>query len=813
MASFLSQPQQFTQYQDPYSLELYGQIGSAKQQQYDQNVQKVQGYIDNIAGLELVKDVDKAYVQNKLGELRNNLSNLVSQDFAQAEVVNQAGGYATQIYNDPNIQNAVQSTQNIKKYQASKALAKKEGKSSRYNDYYTDRIVNDYMSNNEVGASIGQIDYVDYFDDIKGFQDYIKDINPTITVEVDPVSRNADGSPNWSAYALVEGKRTEISKAEIMKQAQMFYVANPLAAQQLEVNSTFYADHTSDNEAIETYRNSINTSTQQYNNRISQLQERKQVTNGNTKGLDDQISALEIERDTLVKNAESMLSGSPNTLKKVAYQNNLFSSLADRFDRLEIDTKFTSNPIFQGQMEEAKFNQQKQEFAWKQETWNDEFALKQQEFNLKAAEAAFKMKEESGGNLVVNPPEAQNVTAEDVVKKVAALGQSAITDAKTALSFAGISSDGMTDEQVIAKVDQLREEYQSNPLSTNVNLQEYFQNTNNLNAGYGKLLNYTSKRDLLNKAQEDLNTNPSTQQYTQQLSSIGDTNEVIGRVPIWGAPSANDGRRFTNVNQGRITGYRDITLGEYAEMTRLGKKREVPGNVTWINSGLKKKVDDVNNKFSKSYTELKNSNFRAISDATPTVTQTYSTKGTADAKQGQTILNNISVLADRLPEGKIRENLSSVMSDGDDGFVIAATKDGIMGGVTAVVKNVKTGQTSMPIPIPAGNENMFGSLNQGDPFGVIREQLNYAPQTTQWYSPVDFNQGQGYNLDKYKIRGKFAKTQGGSFYAEMQYKTDGTDWHTFRQTKPVGSVEEAAKQMINMGSLDDNSLKQGYNLD
>ena len=66
MASFTDQISQFNPYIQQLPIDAMVKVGMYKQQQYDQGVQKIQSYVDNIAGMDLYRPQDKAYLQSKL---------------------------------------------------------------------------------------------------------------------------------------------------------------------------------------------------------------------------------------------------------------------------------------------------------------------------------------------------------------------------------------------------------------------------------------------------------------------------------------------------------------------------------------------------------------------------------------------------------------------------------------------------------------------------------------------------------------------------------------------------------------------------
>lgn len=134
MASFTDQLSQFNPYIQELPVEAMAQVGMAKQAQYDQGVKKVQNYVDRVAGLEIAKPQHKEYLQSKLDELGSRLKTVAAGDFSNQQLVNSVSGMTGQIIKDPIVQNAVYSTQVIKKGDSEREIAAKAGKTSPAND-------------------------------------------------------------------------------------------------------------------------------------------------------------------------------------------------------------------------------------------------------------------------------------------------------------------------------------------------------------------------------------------------------------------------------------------------------------------------------------------------------------------------------------------------------------------------------------------------------------------------------------------------------------------------------------------------------
>lgn len=196
MASFTDNPQLLTNF-NPYVQQLpvdaMREVGMYKQAKYDEGVQKIQTTIDNIAGLDVMNDADKAYLQSKLNALGNNLKTVAAGDFSNFQLVNSTAGMASQIANDKNIQAAVFSTNNIRKLQKELDTARSEGKSSPQNEDFFNTKINQYLQNQEVGQSFNA-KYKPYIDLTEKYGKIAKDVEAIEYSYDQPYKTNADGS-------------------------------------------------------------------------------------------------------------------------------------------------------------------------------------------------------------------------------------------------------------------------------------------------------------------------------------------------------------------------------------------------------------------------------------------------------------------------------------------------------------------------------------------------------------------------------------------------------------------------------------------
>ena len=156
MASFTDQGIQFNPYIQQIPVDEYVRTGMIKQQNYDQGVQRVQQYIDTVAGLPVVGEANKAILTEKLGKLRTAIQGTIGADFGKMNLQMQVGNLAYQVAKDPAIQASVEAARRIQSLESSIAEAKKSGKGySAANEAYVRDYVQQYVqaSNKEAGLS------------------------------------------------------------------------------------------------------------------------------------------------------------------------------------------------------------------------------------------------------------------------------------------------------------------------------------------------------------------------------------------------------------------------------------------------------------------------------------------------------------------------------------------------------------------------------------------------------------------------------------------------------------------------------------
>ena len=172
MASFTDQIPQFSPYISRAPLmEAMNTVGMYKQAKYDEGVQKIQSYVDNVAGLDVYNPISKKYLESKVSQLGGRLRSVAAGDFSNQQLVNSIGGMAGEIIKDPYIQNAVYSAANIKNQARTIEAAKAKGEWGVENeDLYNEQLSKYYNSTDLKDRFSNQ--YVPYEDLYKNFAEF-----------------------------------------------------------------------------------------------------------------------------------------------------------------------------------------------------------------------------------------------------------------------------------------------------------------------------------------------------------------------------------------------------------------------------------------------------------------------------------------------------------------------------------------------------------------------------------------------------------------------------------------------------------------
>jgi hypothetical protein len=154
--SYRSKTIQSSPYVLPVDLNLFGKVMSYKQGQYDQGTAAIQGGIDKLGSLDVMKGTDREYLNSKINTLVNQV-NGIEGDLSDRNTLNQIEGLGSDIYTDDKVINALSSTASVrnlmKTYDTYKSNPKLSKLYSPVNEAYDMSKVSDWMNDGQVGST------------------------------------------------------------------------------------------------------------------------------------------------------------------------------------------------------------------------------------------------------------------------------------------------------------------------------------------------------------------------------------------------------------------------------------------------------------------------------------------------------------------------------------------------------------------------------------------------------------------------------------------------------------------------------------
>ena len=380
MASFTDQIQTFNPYVSKSPLiEAMVTVGTQKQQQYDQGVQKIQGYIDSIAGMDVVTDADKKYLQSKLNDLGSKLKTVAAGDFSNQQLVNSVGGMATQIIKDPTVQNAVYSTANYRKELSRLQKDIDEGKSNPANIDYFNKRANTWLSSDKPGQKFSG-SYIPYFDVQKFAKETFDAIKPD-GLTIDQVYET-DTNGNIKLDKL--GRRIFSPMMKRLEQEGRFpekvrqtidqIFSDARVSQQLDISGQYeYKNYSPEllSQKINLQREELLS---KYDNEIYELGLKK----GTGKDVQAQIDALELKKNNIKSQYDDLIAvaqDNPDSIRSLLYKNDVRSRFTTMFSEMKTKETMENNPGW-----ESNFKLQQE--ANEQSRWAQGMAWDVKKFNI-----------------------------------------------------------------------------------------------------------------------------------------------------------------------------------------------------------------------------------------------------------------------------------------------------------------------------------------------------------------------------------------------------------------------------------------------
>ena len=396
MASFTDAIPQFNPYIQQLPVEAMVAVGMEKQQRYDQGIQRIQSQIDQVAGLDVVRDIDKQYLQSKLNELGSKLKTVAAGDFSNYQLVNSVAGMASSVAKDNNVLASVQATAQYRKEQKFMEESRQKGESAIQNEYDFNAQANRWINDSNVGAGFSGR-YRKYIDVDKKWLEVLKSLHSDLIEQDIPYEYNEDGTLNRAKTAEVMQRMSSesVSANKIENALRASLSADEL--EQLNITGRYQFRNINTPEEIAVYsRTKFGSMISQNEQTIKDLEGRKALASSDPNTLlkiDEGLKSLQEINRKLVEDMNSeikMLSTDIEGAKGYIYRKGAIEQFANAHAWETQKSNLLTNPVNTYRMDDAKhqlnlseFNQRQIEFDWKKSIDQANLDLKLLELDMK----------------------------------------------------------------------------------------------------------------------------------------------------------------------------------------------------------------------------------------------------------------------------------------------------------------------------------------------------------------------------------------------------------------------------------------------
>ena len=348
MASWTDKIPTFNPYVQQLPVEAMVKVGMYKQKQYDEGIQKIQTNIDNIAGLDVIRDVDKVYLQSKLNQLGNDLRGVAAGDFSNFQLVNSVNGMTNQIVKDKNVQTAVASTAWARKEQARMEQDKKDGKLTPDNEYHFNKKLGNWIGNKKVGVGFNS-EYVQHFDVNKFAKETFDSVKPDGYSYDQIYQLDGNGQPmkDKRGNLILSPTMTRMEKEGIFPEkvkatlGQIF--SDPRVGQQLDITGQYNYRGLDPNQLAQKVSGQRESVLSQYDNQLNDLI-LKQSMGKNVQGEIDALkSKMATTNSAYDEYANSALSN-PDAVRGSLYKEDVTNRYTTMYSQMKEKNQVMENP-------------------------------------------------------------------------------------------------------------------------------------------------------------------------------------------------------------------------------------------------------------------------------------------------------------------------------------------------------------------------------------------------------------------------------------------------------------------------------------
>lgn len=381
---------QFTPYRQQLPVDAMVSVGLQKQAQYEQGIQRIQSEIDRVAGLDVVRDIDRQYLQSKVNEIGNSTKLAAASDFSNLQLVNSLSGMINQVSDDRYVQNAVANTSRYRKEVGRMEKAREAGKSSIANEEYFANNANKWLSSGNLNESFNA-KYMEYVDVDKKWLDVLKNLHSDLSEEDIPYVVNPDGSINYNETAAemqrISRETVSSSKIENALRASL----SPDELQQLNINGWYQFRGVTPQQLAQYSKSKFDQAIQTNLDRIRDLEGIANFIDDPKMKMDatNAMKSLRSMNESLRKDYDDeveYLMQNPDAAKGLIYKNGAIAQFAQSHAWEHNKRNILNNPRVQAQFERERINQAERRLTWDQYMGQQNLNMRQAEYALKVAE-------------------------------------------------------------------------------------------------------------------------------------------------------------------------------------------------------------------------------------------------------------------------------------------------------------------------------------------------------------------------------------------------------------------------------------------
>lgn len=537
MASFKeTTTPQFNPYVSQQPIEAMAKVGMQKQQQYDTNVEKIYQTASNIAGLDILNDADKEYLDNQIGTLNTKLQVFAAGDFSSNNLTSSVRGMIGGIADDEVIRTAVSSTARVRNEVGKMSKAQESGESSIVNDTALNDQISSYMSATKPGQSFSgaYIPYIDVDTKLREVYESIEDTDITID---NPFQRNAQGETLYYASKDDRVGSTDSTKGErridnvMLKKSvkgksaekilNNFYTS--LSAdelRQLDMNGKFHYRGADAETFIAGIKEAGNTKKDFYTKTIEriaiELETNKNLSADEIKefqkiseGYQTALNSGEIDKEMSSQIEALQDPNKVEALKASIYTDQYLRNMAINLETESVSIEYVKSEHFSAEMKIKDYNQKIREYQANNAHRDRMYGLALRK-DLREEEAI------ADGQVYIGDPNTEvqdvNFSMESLQDTVDAIDVDIENLSRKAIPFINNAIKGPNAEQAnLALVDKYYQEWQNGKTFDNAHLNEYFDRRKNAEV----------QRDNNTKLLEGVTRDPDVKQKQAEIDAIG----------------------------------------------------------------------------------------------------------------------------------------------------------------------------------------------------------------------------------------------------------------------------------------------------